>query len=117
MTVPAAAAWIGVPYGTPMSMPGWKPPQRGPNGLVIGPLTGQMSPAALGVAGAEPLPVVLFESPGPASAARILASMAALAAWIDSDSLIASCSCCFVAPRAAVSPAFALASLPLLVSS
>src|SRR2546430_1278384 len=50
MTVPAAAAWIGVPEGTPMSIPWWKLPQRGPKGLVIGPLTGQIRPADDGVA-------------------------------------------------------------------
>ena len=37
-----------------MSIPGWTAQtpwkQRGPNGLVIGPLTGQISPAADGVA-------------------------------------------------------------------
>src|SRR5262245_50367642 len=49
MTVPAAAALIGVPAGTPMSIPGWNeqsplPRHRDPNGLVIGPLTGQMKP-------------------------------------------------------------------------
>src|SRR6266702_6943893 len=58
MTVPAAAAWIGVPYGTPMSIPGWisQMPfrQRGPNGLVIGPCTGQMNPADEGVAAGAP---------------------------------------------------------------
>src|SRR5438477_11904597 len=49
MTVPAAAALIGVPVAAPMSMPGWneRAPfgrQRGPYGLVIGPLTGQIRP-------------------------------------------------------------------------
>src|SRR3954469_2323492 len=49
MTVPLAAALIGVPLGTPMSMPGWNEQspfgrQRGPYGLVIGPLTGQIRP-------------------------------------------------------------------------
>src|SRR6478736_2365787 len=49
MTVPDAAAWIGVPYPTPMSIPSCMRPQRQPNGLVTGPLTGQMKPAAEGV--------------------------------------------------------------------
>ena len=51
MTVPAAAALIGRAGGTPMSMPGCDeqsplPRQREPNGLVIGPFTGQMNPDA-----------------------------------------------------------------------
>src|SRR5205823_3413739 len=49
MTVPEAAAWIGVPYGTPMSMPSCIRPQRIPNGLVTGPETGQIRPDAEGV--------------------------------------------------------------------
>src|SRR5262249_24313433 len=58
MTVPLAAAWIGVPAGTPMSIPGCDeqsplPRQREPNGLVIGPFTGQMNPDADG----SPFPV------------------------------------------------------------
>src|SRR6266498_2055449 len=49
MTVPAAAALMGVPVGTPMSIPGWKEQspfarQRGPYGLVSVPLTGQIKP-------------------------------------------------------------------------
>src|ERR687887_278474 len=51
MTTPAAAAMIGVPYGTPMSMPSCMRPQRQPNGLVTGPFTGQISPEADGVPG------------------------------------------------------------------
>ena len=45
-TRPDAAARIGVPAGTPMSMPGWQDSQarRSQNGEVIGPLTGQMMP-------------------------------------------------------------------------
>src|SRR5579872_4419145 len=102
MTVPAAAAWMGVPVGTPMSMPGWKPPQRGPNGLVIGPLTGQIRPAWLGAAAVPAaVPVVVAALPSPlvvvvveallaaASAARMRASSRALAAWIAFDSWIA----------------------------
>src|SRR5207237_1277847 len=49
MTVPEAAAWIGVPYGTPMSMPSCIRPQRIPKGLVTGPDTGQIRPDAEGV--------------------------------------------------------------------
>src|SRR3954465_9890471 len=43
-TLPGAAAWIGVPDGTPMSMPGWQDSQarRSQKGEVIGPLTGQI---------------------------------------------------------------------------
>ena len=42
--LPAVAARIGVPVGTPMSMPGWQDSQarRSQNGEVIGPLTGQI---------------------------------------------------------------------------
>src|SRR5205823_5847564 len=104
-------AWIGVPSGTPMSMPGWKLPHRGPNGLVIGPFTGQMKPAALGVA----LVVAPVDpSDGPAAAARILASICALAASIATDSFCASSSCPFVARSACALLAFAPASLPWL---
>src|SRR5579862_9932205 len=88
MTVPAAAAWIGVPSGTPMSIPGWMVPHRGPKGLVIGPWTGQMKPAALGVAAGV--------SDDPPSEARIFASIAALDAAIACDSLISDCSCALV---------------------
>src|SRR5438477_12220390 len=49
ITRPEAAAWIGVPVGTPMSIPVCIRPQRIPNGLVTGPFTGQISPAAEGV--------------------------------------------------------------------
>ena len=57
--MPAAAARIGVPDGTPMSMPGWQRSQArlSQNGEVIGPLTGQMSvppPRLIGPAGSEP---------------------------------------------------------------
>src|SRR6266498_2444631 len=45
MTRPLAAALIGVPVPAPMSMPGCRLPQRIPYGLVIGPETGQISPA------------------------------------------------------------------------
>src|SRR5581483_4739718 len=109
MTVPAAAAWIGVPSGIPMSMPGWNPPQRGPNGLVIGPCTGQMSPAALGVA-----TVPLGLSLGADVAARILASIAALAAWIAADSRWAASSWALVSKRACFLLPLTVASLPWL---
>src|SRR2546421_12935408 len=49
MIVPEPAAWIGVPYGTPMSIPSCIRPQRIPKGLVTGPETGQIRPAADGV--------------------------------------------------------------------
>ena len=75
MTRPAAAAWIGVPYGTPMSIPSCIRPQRIPNGLVTGPETGQIRPATEGV----PVPV----EPAPADercAAAICAPSRALTA-------------------------------------
>ena len=47
--MPSATAWIGVPVGTPMSIPGWQASHgRGSqNGDVIGPFTGQMNPDEL----------------------------------------------------------------------
>src|SRR2546421_4562009 len=48
MTVPEAAAWPGVPLGTPMSIPACRrqtpPRQRYPKPLVTGPDTGQIRP-------------------------------------------------------------------------
>src|SRR3954471_20824320 len=92
MTVPLAAAWIGVPAGTPMSSPGCDeqsplPRQREPNGLVIGPFTGQMNPDAE----AWPPPVAPAargpDRPAAArSAAWILAASAELSACSDFDS-------------------------------
>src|SRR4051794_40921443 len=89
MTVPLAAAWIGVPAGTPMSSPGCDeqsplPRQREPNGLVIGPFTGQMNPEAEGC----PSPLEPAAGPGErAEAARwaawIFAESAALSACSD----------------------------------
>src|SRR5580765_9080796 len=81
MTVPPAAALIAVPAGTPMSMPGWTeqspfPRQREPNGLVIGPFTGQMNPEA---DGASPLP--LDTGGAVRAAAWIFAASEALTAW------------------------------------
>src|SRR5436189_1735542 len=89
MTRPAAAAWIGVPVGTPMSMPGWKPPQRGPNGLVIGPLTGQMNWPDPDGGGLAPALAPPLEDEAPASAAcaaRIRAASCALTAARAFDS-------------------------------
>ena len=50
-TLPAAAARIGVPAGTPMSMPGWQDSHErdSQNGDVIGPLTGQIRPPRAGL--------------------------------------------------------------------
>src|SRR6266511_1645389 len=83
MTVPAAAALIGVPDGTAMSTPGWKEQspfgrQRGPYGLEIGPLTGQIKPEdeETGAAGA---PLGGGEG-GRLSAARMRAASDALTA-------------------------------------
>src|SRR5258708_40180052 len=104
--VPAAAAWIAVPLGMPMSIPGWKLPQRGPKGLVIGPETGQMNPAALAEAGAPVLPLC---------AAAIFASRAALAALSASDSATAAFSCAFVCARGPALLAAAPAGLCWLV--
>src|SRR5438477_285576 len=47
-TVPDAAAWMGVPSGTPMSMPLWNVPHRSPKGEVTGPTTGHESCGAPG---------------------------------------------------------------------
>src|ERR687897_54704 len=49
MTLPDAAAAIGVPYPAAMSIPSCIRPQRQPNGLTTGPLTGQTKPLADGV--------------------------------------------------------------------
>jgi hypothetical protein len=64
MTVPEAAARIGVPLAAAMSIPGWNEQspfarQRAPKGLAIGPWTGQISPeddgagAGLGLSAAD----------------------------------------------------------------
>src|ERR1700742_4987485 len=52
-TLPLAAARIGVPAGTPMSMPGWQDSHErvSQNRDVIGPLTGQISPTEPGLTG------------------------------------------------------------------
>src|SRR4051794_31676876 len=103
MTVPLAAAWTGVPLGTPMSIPGWSVPQRIPNGLVIGPETGQANPE-LGAGGSLEVP----DEPA-CSDCEIFAASCALAAASASDSLISSCTCCFVVTSACDLPARALA--------
>src|SRR5438045_1985557 len=137
ITVPAAAAWIGVPVGTPMSMPGWNPPQRGPNGLVIGPLTGQISPAEpaagcglLGGGADEALVAGAGEgadevvagcaaraAAAALSAARIFASISALAAAVALDSWIAARSCLRATISATPLLDRALESVCVLVSS
>src|SRR6266536_4972869 len=95
MTVPAAATLIGVPEGTPMSIPGWNAQspfgrQRGPYGLVIGPFTGQIRPDADG-AGVPVEPDDDGDGDGDGAglawAARIRAASAALIAtsWFASS--------------------------------
>ena len=69
-----------------------------------------MSPAALAVA-TVPLGLSLVD------AARIFASIAALAAWIASDSRCAACSCAFVSKSACVLLDFTTESFPWLTSS
>ena len=71
-----------------MSIPACSRPQRQPNGLVTGPFTGQISPAADGV-----VSLWLCE---PASCDRMLASAAASAF----ASAMKSFSCCFVVASA-----------------
>ncbi len=70
MTVPAAAAQIGVPVEAAMSMPSCMRPQRQPYPLTTGPFTGQMKPAADGA----PVPV----EPALVCALRIAAASSAL---------------------------------------
>src|SRR5262245_2514726 len=108
MTVPAAAAWIGVPAAAAMSMPGWNEQspfgrQREPYGLAIGPCTGQMNPDDDGAgfptdgddddggdgaegAGCAARARAAAAAAAAASAARILAPSDALWAWSNSDS-------------------------------
>src|SRR5436190_8775866 len=78
MTWPDADAWIGVPYGTPMSIPSCIRPQRIPKGLVTGPFTGQMRPAADGVVSPggeyEPLADWIFAASAELAWARPAAS-------------------------------------------
>src|SRR6478672_8392375 len=71
---------MGVPAGTPMSIPGCDeqsplPRQREPNGLVIGPFTGQMNPDA----DDSPFPVDPLGADG---VAAVRAAAARSAAWI-----------------------------------
>src|SRR4051812_2123425 len=112
MTVPLAAAWTAVPLGTPMSMPGWSVPQRIPKGLVIGPETGHAKPELGGGAGSEPPESVLPAEAELAwcSDAAIFADSCALAEASACDSLISSCTCCFVVTSACDFPERALAS-------
>jgi len=82
--LPAAAARIGVPAGTPMSMPGWQDSHArdSQNGEVIGPLTGQIrppEPRLTGPAAAEAGPEKL------ASRAWIFADCAC-SFWVSSSS-------------------------------
>src|SRR5690348_12315532 len=122
-----------------MSIPGWNPPQRGPNGLVIGPLTGQIRPELAAGAGADEdaADVVAGASDdveagaeedavgcaaaraasAARSAARILASISALAAAVAFDSSMADCSCARATIRAMDLPARDLESVCRLVSS
>ncbi len=96
----------GVPLGTPMSMPGCSVPQRIPNGLVIGPDTGQMKcGASPGTAGE---PSELPES---------FAASAELAAASACDSPTSSWICFFVAASAFDFADFAPASWPWLETS
>ena len=120
-----------------MSMPGWNPPQRGPNGLMIGPLTGQLRPAEpaagcglLGDGADEELVAGAGEGAAEAvvgcvaraaaaalSAARIFASISALAAAVAFDSWIAARSCVRATISATPLPDRAFESVCLLVSS
>src|SRR5262245_61034631 len=81
-TLPAAAARIGVPLGTPMSMPGWQDSQArdSQKGEVIGPLTGQISPFWPGLIG----PAV--------GAPESRASLAWTAAWAFTSEAVSSSS-------------------------
>src|SRR5467141_2821450 len=90
-----------------MSMPGWSIPQRMPNGLVIGPLTGQMKPpdgAVVGGAGVvSVVPVVLSpldERAAACAAAWMRAARSALAPASAFDSPTSALICAFVATSA-----------------
>ena len=104
-----------------MSMPGWSVPQRMPNGLVIGPLTGQMKPPLGAVVGAgdvasvEPSP--LEERLAAACAAWICAASCALASASAFDSPTSDEICAFVATSACDLLDRAPASLLWLASS
>src|SRR5680860_587243 len=77
MTVPDAAAAIGVPLPPEMSIPSCILPQRGPKPEVIGPLTGQTRPADEGGPTAAAPP----EDGDRPCAARIVAASFADRAW------------------------------------
>src|SRR3954466_4517543 len=92
-TSPAAAAMIGVPHDAPMSRPAWNalPPVTGsvryPNGLVIGPCTGQMKvlvPVPVLVL-LPPLPVSLLPLSLGAGLSAAAACCASAAMWSDSS--------------------------------
>src|SRR4051812_13541874 len=89
-----------------MSIPGWSVPQRMPNGLVIGPLSGQMKPVAGPPEGGAEVPSVVV-SPGDgaeplsdACAAWIFAASDALASASAFDSPTSEEICAFVATSA-----------------
>src|SRR5437868_154695 len=107
-----------------MSMPGWSVPQRMPNGLVIGPLTGQMRLAGADDGGGAAVPdesVVVgppsLDERAAASAARIRAARSALADASAWDSWISAACCAFVATRRRDFPLLAPVSLLWLESS
>ena len=79
--MPAAAAWIGVPYGTPMSIPACSRPQRYPNGLTTGPLTGQIRPDAEGVESVDPCAAASWPRMRESSAASVFASAISSRSW------------------------------------
>ncbi len=83
MTVPAAAARIGVPLGTAMSIPSWNsaPPKREPKPETTGPSTGQI----------RPLPLPPRIGPAGSGAEPVPASRAASFAWIEATSPSSSC--------------------------
>src|SRR3954465_10853772 len=114
MTVPFPAAWIGVPVGTPMSIPGWSVPQRIPNGLVIGPDKGHAKPLLDGGSDDEPAVATL---PACVELARSFAASWALADSSAFDSWISSSTCLRVITRARLLSERAPASLPLLESN
>src|SRR5213078_5061489 len=95
MTTPEAAAMIGAPYPAPMSIPSCMRPQRIPNGLVTGPLTGQMRPDADGVPGdtagggaGSSLELAAAAAACAAAAARAAAAAASAARILSASSLL-----------------------------
>src|SRR3954469_1633609 len=91
MTVPDAAAWIGVPYPTPMSMPSCIRPQRIPNGLTTGPLTGQIRPCEEGVESLDPEEEDDDDETDDRCAAWICAASCELDCWRPSTSCRYAC--------------------------